>query len=889
MPPPLDSKAGDQNGQNLDIHRAPSNPLKRERTELPDTRSIQPVELSPAKLSKGEDFESQRKEFDEYKRSPTNKQLFNPDVDIASQKVKSRGQTGVEGHRHVKESRRARRQALSDGGDRSTPRPQTSASKKLQPKPQRDADSSFLRDQTPDSEMHDSQDDLNPPEMLRQPETRSISHEQLVIEVKGIYAGLVMVEAKCIDVDEKQARLAVETMRKEPLKNDQWQSLIALHKQLLHEHHDFFLASQHPAASSNLRKLAAKYSMPARMWRHGIHAFLEVLRHRLPESLEHMLAFIYIAYSMMALLYETVRAFEDTWIECLGDLGRYRMAIEDDEPKDREVWSGVARFWYSKASTKNPAIGRLYHHLAILAKPFTLEQLSFYSRSLTCESPFESARGSILTLFNPILNGRDTSYYRFSSMEPMVIRFHGLLFLYPKGPKEELSQALALLKANQGAVINEGIEQFGTRFKRVGVHLAVSNIAAAFEFGALTSKGRHRSALRLAFDEKDSIKDSTRPVSSEGSPSKIKSEDTPTQQTDYLSKEEIRVSKIVRCFAFEFMFLTFRISLAKSHWARNNTLPMNLVYFTFIWSISSIPSVVDPLAQAIPWAEMCLYLNNLELYSSLKPMIFNPKEFPSPKGISGRPTPELYITQGQVWTRSIFPKSLFEDAKVDDEERMLEFPSHDPYRILLVLWFAIRIASLSKWIRYDKKTDKFIVVYIKNEPSSDEERRRSPVKLEATDEDLPMKDVPSAFVKDEDAMSDIIREKRILKRDTELSVVSQTTDDSHHFSSSPTTRTNTDLTENTDITDTNTIYQETPGTPKAVVMDVDEPPERPMKDISPGKEQLSPTPTKDEGIAWPPPAMIVAGTTTPRKHSDPVHDAEPRIHVVGEDIPEHSY
>lgn len=58
--------------------------------------------------------------------------------------------------------------------------------------------------------------------------------------------------------------------------------------------------------------------MPARMWRHGIHAFLEVLRHRLPESLEHMLAFIYIAYSMMALLYETVPAFEDTWIECLG-------------------------------------------------------------------------------------------------------------------------------------------------------------------------------------------------------------------------------------------------------------------------------------------------------------------------------------------------------------------------------------------------------------------------------------------------------------------------------------------------------------------------------------------------------------------------------------------
>ena len=158
------------------------------------------------------------------------------------------------------------------------------------------------------------------PEMLLQPDTRPISHEQLVVEVKGIYAGLVMVEAKCIDIDEKQSSAAQEKdpAKRMNLKNDQWQSLIALHKQLLHEHHDFFLASQHPSASPALSRLAAKYSMPARMWRHGIHAFLEVLRHRLPDSLEHMLAFIYIAYSMMALLYETVSTFEDTWIECLG-------------------------------------------------------------------------------------------------------------------------------------------------------------------------------------------------------------------------------------------------------------------------------------------------------------------------------------------------------------------------------------------------------------------------------------------------------------------------------------------------------------------------------------------------------------------------------------------
>ena len=41
------------------------------------------------------------------------------------------------------------------------------------------------------------------PEMLLQPDIKPISYKQLVVEVKGIYAGLVMVEAKCIDIDER--------------------------------------------------------------------------------------------------------------------------------------------------------------------------------------------------------------------------------------------------------------------------------------------------------------------------------------------------------------------------------------------------------------------------------------------------------------------------------------------------------------------------------------------------------------------------------------------------------------------------------------------------------------------------------------------------------------
>ncbi|KAH7302916.1 hypothetical protein B0I35DRAFT_196564 [Stachybotrys elegans] len=247
-------------------------------------------------------------------------------------------------------------------------------------------------------------EDGSPSPMIRELEARPITHQQLVAEVKGLYAGLVMVESRCIEVDNAQSANNAD----HTLSTKQWQALIALHRTLLHEYHDFFLASQHPSARSTLRRLASKYAMPARMWRHGIHSFLELLRHKLPESLEYMLSFIYLAYSIIALLYETVPAFEETWIEFLGEIGRYRMAIEDDDIRDREVWTEVSRSWYTKASDMRPTVGRLYHHLAILSRPNALQQLHFYCKALTVPDPYPSARESTTTLFNPLLSSKAT-------------------------------------------------------------------------------------------------------------------------------------------------------------------------------------------------------------------------------------------------------------------------------------------------------------------------------------------------------------------------------------------------------------------------------------------------------------------------------------------------
>lgn len=122
-------------------------------------------------------------------------------------------------------------------------------------------------------------------------------------------------------------------------------------------------------------------------------------------------------------------AFEDTWIECLGDLGRYRMAIEDDDVRDREVWQNVARFWYSKAADKTPYVGRLYHHLAILARPNILQQLFYYCKSLGVSQPFTSARESILTVFDPIFNP-DVFAARSQPVDASFIQLHSITFTH---------------------------------------------------------------------------------------------------------------------------------------------------------------------------------------------------------------------------------------------------------------------------------------------------------------------------------------------------------------------------------------------------------------------------------------------------------------------------
>ncbi|KKY16019.1 putative telomerase-binding protein est1a [Phaeomoniella chlamydospora] len=564
-----------------------------------------------------------------------------------------------------------------------------------------DLDSARSKDPSIDLRMSDllSESAQPPPEMFKQPFTRPITQDQLINEVKGIYAGLVVVEKKCVEIDQQQAN----TTNK--LTNEQYQALIALHP------------SQHPSASPALRKLATKYAMPARMWRHGIHSFLELLRHRLPESLEHMLAFVYLAYSMMALLMESVSSFEETWIECLGDLARYRMAIEESDLRDRETWSGVAAMWYNRAADKSPGVGRIQHHLAVLARPHIVQQLFYYTKALVTLIPFQNARESIMLLFNQFLEPNETASQRYYPVESALVKSHGIMFV--KGSIEEFE---TLVKEYLG-VLNNYIEKVTAKFRVQGPEMAVSILAAVFAFGdsqahlfqLLHSQQSSHATTEIPEelpspitqapeDEEQKISDVKQYWTQHGlrQPTHPHARSRPQgSNSKFTGPDELTYHALL------LMGRTMRIVFSRI--GDKNTLSFSHVMLASLWSLAFVPGALEYVQAFVPWQQVALFLNTLGRHGAThaaKPEVALPGAANKP----GRQLPDDFVMRGLLWTSNYYPQDFFSlQSLLPEDERNLELPSHAVYRAERCLWLGVHLSSLNHWLRYNAQTKQFSV------------------------------------------------------------------------------------------------------------------------------------------------------------------------------------
>lgn len=144
--------------------------------------------------------------------------------------------------------------------------------------------------------------------------------------------------------------LKVKEVENEDLEKEKWKKQINDHKMLvpsllslgnisylkltsLAENIQYLLEiSLSPSVPASLRNIPTKYNIIVRLWTYAFHKLLESLRRAAfgsPLALEHLQGFIYYAYTFYTGLLEepTLNPFKSGWLEALGDLAWYRMAV----------------------------------------------------------------------------------------------------------------------------------------------------------------------------------------------------------------------------------------------------------------------------------------------------------------------------------------------------------------------------------------------------------------------------------------------------------------------------------------------------------------------------------------------------------------------------------
>ncbi|KAG6333998.1 hypothetical protein ID866_5081 [Astraeus odoratus] len=160
------------------------------------------------------------------------------------------------------------------------------------------------------------------------------------IQLKRLYRNITALEHKILneDTDENpdEGRVVLQgrgrEVTEEDLDQQKWARVISNHKRLADMMHDMMQISLAPSVPASLRVIPTKYNIIIRLWTHAFHKLLEALRRASFTSsiaLEHLQDFIYFAYTFYTGLLEepTLRTFRAGWLEALGDLARYRMAV----------------------------------------------------------------------------------------------------------------------------------------------------------------------------------------------------------------------------------------------------------------------------------------------------------------------------------------------------------------------------------------------------------------------------------------------------------------------------------------------------------------------------------------------------------------------------------
>ena len=274
-------------------------------------------------------------------------------------------------------------------------------------------------------------------------------------QMKGLYRQIIALEKKILeegdfapDGEELETMSASQPQSSvNPNEETRWTRLVSKHKMYVPTSHPSLTSTNHhirrladlyynflsfalkPEVPASLQTLPSKYDIPARMWNVGFQRLLVALRRAsissqaAREQLESLIIYAYGFYTAL-LEEEHLAQLRVLWLEALGDLSRYQMAVvahpdvargvtgdhltlpmdlavnlgtspdvsrmEGDSPlpsvdapaaaelemeDDRELWRRNAREWYTKGIQDQPSQGRLHHHLGLVSADAEGEEL----------------------------------------------------------------------------------------------------------------------------------------------------------------------------------------------------------------------------------------------------------------------------------------------------------------------------------------------------------------------------------------------------------------------------------------------------------------------------------------------------------------------------------
>jgi len=400
-----------------------------------------------------------------------------------------------------------------------------------------------------------------------------------------------------------------------------------------------------------------------------------------PTALDLLTDLVYDAYKFYTDLLEdqALSNFRTAWIEALGDLARYRMAIashvgessrsaqqavrleEDDEPvgsgasigaevaqswdvEDKETWRTTARDWYTMGITEKPGEGRLHHHLALLCRDIRGQEgraLHHFTKryadcdgtadlSLVVTHQYATSRESLLPLFDSALQSQ-RSLPEATAMD-LFVRLHGMLFT--KIDLDNFPDVMArfMERLEEDARL-DGISRKATVTQVDWILMASVNIAAVLQYGiqagvvrkALSIEGQERRRAQAAGGEDDEDDENGEHHHEE----EVAGQETSPEITPTYT----------HALHLAFSVLQFTFDHPTRQQGLNAVLnPYITLFLTFLSTLLRQSHVANIMVDHVPWSGLAAFLNKAALDIREESRL-----------TAGPPLPEDWAVRGMEW------------------------------------------------------------------------------------------------------------------------------------------------------------------------------------------------------------------------------------------------